>query len=92
VTSNQVDTKCLHSIRYPLLEAEFSTTVQKAKVSKLQMASDAEDILDKVDSIMGEMRTNPVADIEEEFLENNLERLDSLMNDLISMRTRWIIP
>ena len=31
---------------------------------------------------MGEMRTNPVAEIEEEFLENNLIRLDTLISDV----------
>ena len=61
------------------------------------MFSDAEDILEEVDSIMGEMRTNPVADIEKEFLVNNLVRLDSLMNEVRQYygwfdRTRGIIP
>ena len=59
----------------------------EAKVSKLKMATEAEDILDKVDNIMENMRTYPVADIKEEFLENILlagwlVRLDSLMNDV----------
>ena len=62
-------------IRYPLPDAEIAALVQKAKVSKLQLACEAEDILYKVDSIMGEMRTNPVVDSVEESLENNHKRL-----------------
>ena len=31
---------------------------------------------------MGEMRTNPVADITEAFLEDDLLRIDSLKNDV----------
>ena len=44
----------------------------KAKVSKPKMATEAEEILDKVDHIMDQMRTYPVADIKEDFLEQML--------------------
>ena len=91
ISSHQVDIQSFHSITYPPPEAAVSKPeAQEAKVSKLQMASEAEDILDKVDSIMGEMRTNPVADIEEELLENNLMRLDTLMNDVRACLKQFI--
>ena len=45
------------------------------------MASEADNLLGEVFNIIGEMRTNPVVDIMEEFLENDLMRLDSLKND-----------
>jgi hypothetical protein len=69
-------------IRYPLPDAEIAALVQKAKVSKLQLACKAEDILYKVDSIMGEMRTNSVVVTVEESLENNCKRLSNLEEDV----------
>jgi hypothetical protein len=48
----------------------------------MQMASEAEDNLYKVDSIMGEMRTNPVVDTVDESLENNRKRLSNLEGDV----------
>ena len=46
------------------------------------IASEADNHLGEVFNVMGEMRTYPVADIPEEFLEDNLMRLDSLGNDM----------
>ena len=40
------------------------------------IASEADNHLGEVFNVMGEMRTYPVADIPEEFLEDNLMRLD----------------
>ena len=71
VSSHQVDIQCFH-FNPPSEAAVSQPEVQETKVSKLKMATEAEDILDKVDHIMGEMRTNPVADIKEEFLKNIL--------------------
>ena len=69
VSSHQVDIQCLRSIKYPPPEAAVSQPeVQEAKVSKLQMASEVEDIVREVDSIMGRMITNPVDDIVDLFM------------------------
>ena len=46
------------------------------------IASEADNHLGEVFNVMGEMRTYPVADIPEEFLEDNLMRLESLGNDM----------
>ena len=54
------------------------------------MASEVKVILEQLDCIVGEMRTNPVADIEGEFLENNLMRLDTLMNDVRACLKQFI--
>jgi hypothetical protein len=84
VTSYQVcsQPQCFHYCRCPLPDAEIAALVQKAKVSKLQLACEAEDILYKVDRIMGEMRTNPVIVTVEESLENNCKRLSKLEDDV----------
>ena len=69
VSSHQVNIQCLHSIRYPPPEAAVSQPeVQEAKVSKLKMASELEDILNKVDNVMGKMIINPVDDIVDMFM------------------------
>ena len=84
VSSYQVcsQPQCFHYCRCPLPDAEIAALVQKAKVSKLQLACEGEDILYKVDRIMGEMRTNPVVVTVEESLENNCKRLSKLEDDV----------
>ena len=49
VSSHQVDIQCFH-FNPPSEAAVSQPEVQDAKISKLQMAPEAEDILDKVDS------------------------------------------
>ena len=48
----------------------------------LPMASEGDCLPGMVFNIMGEMRTNPFADITEGFLEDDLLRIDSLKNDV----------
>ena len=76
MSSYQEDTYPLHQVPSTNSFPNSSSLSSNIPSAMRTMASDAEDILD---SIMGEMRTNPVANIEEEFLENNLMRLDTLM-------------
>ena len=64
------------SIKYPVPDSFPNSSAMRT------MASDAEDILEELDSIIVEMRTNPTAEIVEEFLDDNLMRLDTLMNDV----------
>jgi hypothetical protein len=45
------------------------------------MDAEAEDLLEEVDSLMGRMRINPVSDIQEAFLEDDLLRLEGMKND-----------
>ena len=49
-------------------------------------ASNAEDILKDVDSIMWEMRTIPIANIVEERLDDDLMRLDTLTESMWSLK------
>ena len=45
------------------------------------MTTEAEDLLEQVDSLMGRMEINPVSDIREEFIENSLIRLEGMTKD-----------
>ena len=53
----------------------ISSTVMSA------MDAAAEDLMEEVDSMMDRMRIHPVFDIQEEFLEDNLLRLEGMKND-----------
>jgi hypothetical protein len=91
VSSHQVDIQSFHSIRYPPLEAAVSRPeVQEAKVSKLQMASEVEveDILDKVDNVMGKMIINPVDDIVDMFMRLRNVKDDAL--DCTGHHAIWV--
>ena len=82
VSSHQVNIQCLHSIRYPPPEAAVSQPeVQEAKVSKLKMASELEDILNKVDNVMGKMIINPVDDNVDMFM-----RLSNVKDDALAYK------
>ena len=59
--------------------------------------SDAEDLLEEVDSLMGRMEINPVSDIQEDFIEDSLIRLEGMMSDAETLqlgkgntRMRWM--
>ena len=67
VSTHQVDIQCFH-FNPPSEAAVSQPEVQEAKVSKLKMATEAEDILDKVDNIMGKMIINPTDDLVDIFL------------------------
>jgi hypothetical protein len=67
VSSHQVDIQCFH-LNPPSETAVSHPEVQEAKVSKMQMASEVEDIVREVDSIMGKMIINPVDDIVDLFM------------------------
>ena len=89
VSSHQVDIQSFHSIRYPPPEAAVSQPeVQEAKVSKLKMASELEDILNKVDNVMGKMIINPVDDNVDMFM-----RLSNVKDDALACtmhHARWV--
>ena len=56
------------------------------------MTTEAEDLLEQVDSLMGRMEINPVSDIREGFLEDSLIRLVGMMNDAengLKLFTTW---
>ena len=70
---------CPHTKRTP---NPISFPNSSSTDSNRMMASEAEGILEEVYRIMGEMRTNPAADIVEEFLDDDFMRLDTLKNDV----------
>jgi hypothetical protein len=85
VSSHQVDIQCFH-FNPPSEAAVNQPEVKEAKVSKLKMAPEVEDILDKVDSIMVTMNLNPVTDIEDEFLGNILLKVKDMDSDAQACR------
>ena len=76
------------SSKYPLLDSLSNSNIPNTIMHN--MASDAEDILEEVDSIMGEMITYPVGDTVEKFLDDNLMRLETLMNDVRACLKQYI--
>ena len=82
VSSHQVDIKCVHSIRYPTPEAAVSEPeVKEAMARKLQMTSEAEYVLLRVDCLMDRLELVPVSDIPDVVLEDSLIRLESMMKN-----------
>jgi hypothetical protein len=80
-----VDIQCFH-FNPPSEAAVNQPEAQEAKVSKLKMAHEAENILDKVDGIMVMMDLYPVPDIEDEFLENILLKVKVMDSDAQACR------
>jgi hypothetical protein len=82
VSSHQVDIKCVHSIRYPTPEAAVSEPeVKEAMARKLQMTSEAEYVLLRVDCLMDRLELVPVSDIPDVVLEDSLIRLEGMAKD-----------
>jgi hypothetical protein len=55
VSSHQVDIQCFH-FNLPSEAAVSQPEVQEDKVSKLQMDSEVEGILEKVDNVIGDLQ------------------------------------
>ena len=82
VSSRQVYIKCVHSIRYPTPEAAVSEPeVKEAMARKLQMTSEAEYVLLRVDCLMDRLELVPVSDIPDVVLEDSLIRLEGMAKD-----------
>ena len=82
-----LQTLCPHTKRTP---NPISFPNSSSTDSNRTMATEAKGILEEVDSIMAEMRTNPVADMVEKFLYDNLMRLDTLRNDVRACLKQYI--
>ena len=59
----------------------LSALISPPSAGNISSTGHAEELLEEVDSLMGRMQSNPVSDIEEEFLEDNLLRLETMKND-----------
>ena len=68
-------------VRFVEAAGNISSTVVQTSVLASTMEDQAEELLEEVDSLLGRMQINPVSDIEEEFLEDDLLRLETMKND-----------